>query len=98
MVANGQKYMSYPETLKREAIRLHLEEKWTYKRITEHLGIQDRDRVKKWMRKYRQLGEFGLLDRRGRRETYIDQERHVQKLKRENEILKKCLEIWMREV
>jgi len=98
MAAKGQKFMSYPEALKREAIRLHLEEKWTYKRITEHLGILDKDRVKKWMRKYRQLGEFGLLDQRGRRETYIDQDRHVQKLKRENEILKKCLEIWVREV
>ncbi|ERM16295.1 hypothetical protein P615_24205, partial [Brevibacillus laterosporus PE36] len=34
----------------------------------------------------------------GRREAYIDQDRYVQKLKHENEILKKCLEIWMREV
>lgn len=98
MAVKGQKYISYSESMKLEAVHLHLKEKWTYKQITEHFGIQDKDRVKKWMRKYRQLGEFGLLDRRGRREKYIDQERHMQNLKRENEILKKCLEIWMREV
>jgi transposase-like protein len=98
MAIKGQKFKHYPLSLKMEAIRLHVEEKWTYRRITEHLGIQDKDRVKKWMRKYKQLGEFGLLDQRGRRPEYIDQDRHVKKLKRENEILKKCLEIWMREV
>lgn len=98
MAVKGQKFKSYPESLKMEAIRLHIEEKWTYKQIVEHLEIQDKDRLKKWMRKYRQQGEFGLLDRRGRRQDYIDQDRYVQKLKRENEILKKCLEIWMRGV
>lgn len=50
------------------------------------------------MRKYREQGEFGLMDQRGRREVYSDQDRYVQKLKRENEMLKKCLEIWMQEV
>ncbi|WFB55955.1 helix-turn-helix domain-containing protein [Paenibacillus sp. BR1-192] len=98
MAKKGQKYKSYSDEVKKEAIRLHVEEKWTYRRITEHFEIQDKDRVKKWMRKYRELGEFGLLDQRGRREEYLDQDRYVQKLKRENEMLKKCLEIWMKEV
>jgi hypothetical protein len=43
------------------------------------------------MRKYKELGEFGLMDQRGRRQEYIDQERYVQKLKRENNMLKKVL-------
>ncbi|UQZ35889.1 helix-turn-helix domain-containing protein [Paenibacillus sp. PK3_47] len=98
MAIKGQKFKSYTEEVKKEAIRLHVEEKWTYRQITEHLGIQDKDRVKRWMRKYRELGEFGLLDQRGRREEYMDQDRYVQKLKRENDMLKKCLEIWMQEV
>lgn len=98
MAIKGQKFKSYSEEMKLEAIRLHVEEKWTYRQITEHLGIQDKDRVKKWMRKFRQLGEYGLLDQRGRREKYIDQNRYVMKLKRENEVLKKCLEIWKQEV
>jgi len=54
--------------------------------------------MKKWMRKYREKGEFGLLDQRGRLQEYIDQDRYVNQLKRENEMLKKCLEIKMREV
>ncbi|WP_419879611.1 helix-turn-helix domain-containing protein [Brevibacillus centrosporus] len=70
----------------------------TYRQITEHFGIQDKDRVKKWMKKYKQLGEFGFLDQRGRRQAYIDQDRYVQQLRRENHMLKKCWEIWMREV
>ncbi|MED1954929.1 helix-turn-helix domain-containing protein [Brevibacillus centrosporus] len=98
MAMKGQKYKSYPESMKMEAIRLHLEEKWTYRQITEHFGIQDKDRVKKWMKKYKQLGEFGFLDQRGRRQAYIDQDRYVQQLRRENHMLKKCWEIWMREV
>ncbi|WP_422388001.1 hypothetical protein [Brevibacillus borstelensis] len=64
----------------------------------EHLGIPDRHRLKVWMKKYKQLGEFGLMDQRGRREEYVDQDRYVKKLKRENSMLKKCLKIWMREV
>ncbi|WP_422659057.1 transposase [Paenibacillus sp. EC2-1] len=98
MAKKGQKFKSYSDEVKKEAIRLHVEEKWTYRQITEHFEIQDKDRVKRWMRKYRELGEFGLLDQRGRREEYLNQDRYVQKLKRENELLKKCLEIWMKEV
>lgn len=98
MGVKGQTYKSYSEETKREAIRLHIEEKWTYRQITEHFGIQDKDRMKKWMRKYRQQGEFGLLDQRGRRKEYIDKSREYQQLKRENQILKKCLEIWKQEV
>lgn len=74
MALKGQKLKTYSEELKAEAIRLHVEDKWTYRQINEH------------------------LDQRGRRLEYINQDRYVQKLKRENEISKKCLEIWMLEV
>ncbi|GKU75946.1 hypothetical protein L3i20_v203430 [Paenibacillus sp. L3-i20] len=50
------------------------------------------------MRKYKQFGEYGLMDNRGRREAYTDEDRHLQKLTRENEMLKKCLKIWIQEV
>lgn len=98
MPVKGQKFKRYTHEVRVEAIRLHVEEGWTYRRITDHLGIADEDRIKVWMRKYRKLGEFGLLDRRGHQEEYIDENRHIQSLKRENEMLKKCLEIWMKEV
>ncbi|MDF2717355.1 MAG: transposase [Paenibacillus sp.] len=98
MGIKGQTYKTYPEEMKREAVRLHMEEKWTYRQITEHFEIQDKGRVKRWMRKYRQQGEFGLLDQRGRRTEYIDKDREYLQLKRENAMLKKCLEIWKQEV
>jgi transposase len=94
----GQKFKTYSDETKREAIRLHVEEKWSYRKINEHFGIQDKDRMKVWMRKYRQQGVYGLLDQRGRRTEYIDKDRAYQQLKRENSILKKCLEIWKQEV
>lgn len=98
MAIKGQKFIRYTHEVRVEAIRLHLEEGWTYRKIIEHLGIADKDRMKIWMRKYRKLGEFGLLDRRGRQEKYVDENRHIQSLKRENDMLKKCLKIWMQEV
>jgi transposase len=94
----GQKFKEYSHETKVEAIRLHVVEGWTYRKIMEKFGITDRHRLKAWMRKYRERGEFGLVDQRGRREEYVDQDRQVERLKRENEMLKKCLEIWMQEM
>lgn len=94
----GQKFKEYSYETKVEAIRLHLVEGWTYRRIMDKFGITDRHRLKNWMKKYKESGEFGLIDHRGRREEYVDQDRQVQRLKRENEMLKKCLKIWMQEM
>ncbi|MDN4602070.1 helix-turn-helix domain-containing protein [Paenibacillus sp. F6_3S_P_1C] len=97
MAIKGQKFNTYSEKIKKEAIRLHIVEGWTYRKINEHLGIHDPGRMKRWMRKYREQGEFGLMDQRGRRKEYMDQDRYVQNLKRENELLKKCLVTWKEE-
>lgn len=91
----GKKSKAYSYETKLEAIRLHMVEGWTYRKILEKFGITDRHRLKAWMRKYRELGEFGLVDQRGRREQYVDQDRQVKWLKQENEMLKKCFEIWI---
>jgi transposase len=99
MAIKGQKFQHYPESVKREAIRLHLEEKWTYREITRHLGIHDADRVKKWMRKYREEGERVFEDRRGnphRKQT--EEYRYVKRLEMENMVLKKWLAILSKEV
>jgi transposase len=99
MAIKGQKYKHYPESLKREAVRLRTEEGWTLKAITTHLDIHDADRVKKWMRKYRREGERVFEDRRGdpfRTET--EEYRHVKRLEMENEVLKKWLVILNQEV
>lgn len=98
MAIKGQKFRHYPESVKREAIRLHEEEKWTYRKITQHLGIHDADRVKKWMAKYRQEGERVFEDRRGnpfRKKT--EEYRYIKRLEMEVEVLKKWLQILNRE-
>ncbi len=68
-------------------------------RLLGILGIHDKDRVKKWMRKYREQGETSFEDRRGnpfRVET--EQEREIRRLQLEVDALKKWLQILNREV
>ncbi len=99
MAIKGQKFNKYPEILKREAIRLHLEEHWTQSEVTAHLGIHDKGRVKKWVRSYRDNGEQLFTDRRGnphRAET--EEVRKVRRLEMEIDVLKKWLEILNKEV
>ncbi|WP_080710725.1 helix-turn-helix domain-containing protein [Paenibacillus polymyxa] len=56
----------------RVAIRPHIDEEWTYRSLLDKFGIADRYRLKQWLRKYKELGEFGLLEQRGRRKEYVD--------------------------
>jgi transposase len=41
MAIKGQKFKTYSDKIKKEAIRLHVKERWTYRKITEHFEIQD---------------------------------------------------------
>ena len=41
MAIKGQKFKTYSDEIKKEAIRLHVEERSTYRKITEHFEIQD---------------------------------------------------------
>ncbi len=71
---------------------------WMEHEEMRKLGIKDIGRLKVWMRKYKQQGEFGLVDSRGRRKIYVDQERYVKRLEMENAVLKKWLAITKGEV
>jgi transposase len=94
----GQKYKHYPESLKAEAVRLFNEEGWSYSKITVHLDIHDKDRVKAWMRKYRKVGIAAFEDRRGDpHRTETEQERELRRLNLEVDVLKKWLHILIRE-
>ncbi|MBE9917857.1 IS3 family transposase [Paenibacillus donghaensis] len=50
------------------------------------------------MRKYKQQGEFGLVDRQGRRKNYVDQDRNNRRSEKEIAVLNKWLEITKGEV
>ena len=99
MAIKGQHFKNYPESVKREAIRLHVEEGWSYPRITEHLAIHDHDRVKKWTRAYRRKGEIAFKDCRGNpHRVETEHERNVRRMEMEIEVLKKWLAILSKEV
>ncbi|MFD2168519.1 transposase [Tumebacillus lipolyticus] len=95
MTRKGQKHTTYSFELKKKAIELGLNG-MTKKQVADELGINDFNRLKVWMRKYKTGGEFELVDQRGRREKYVDRERYIRKLEVENIALKKVYEIWTR--
>ncbi|MMZ66940.1 hypothetical protein D1872_294750 [compost metagenome] len=97
MAKKGQKFKTYSFELKKQVAEMRLQGK-TKKQVAELLGIEDIGRLKVWMRKYREQGEFSLLEHRGRRRDYVDQERYVRRLEMENAVLKKWLEILNQEV
>jgi transposase len=96
MARKGQKFKTYSFELKKKAIEMRLQGIPKAK-VAKELGIHDVGRLKVWMRKYREQGEFGLMEHRGRRKEYKDLEREVKKLRLENDVLKKWLEILARE-
>jgi len=98
MAIKGQKYNQYPESIKREAMRLHVEEHWSRKKVATHLEINE-DRVKKWARKLRRQGEELYIDRRGNpHKAETEETRKVRRLEMEVDVLKKWLEILNKEV
>ncbi|PWJ98495.1 helix-turn-helix domain-containing protein [Tumebacillus permanentifrigoris] len=99
MAKKGQTFQHYPESVKREAIRLREVEKWTNRAITEHLGIHDINRVKRWVRVYREQGERVFEDRRGNpHRVQTEESRTIKHMEMENAVLKKWLEILSQEV
>lgn len=65
----------------------------TKESVTRVLGIADVGRLKIWMRRYNQMGDFRLTDSRGEAREYIDEYRYVKRLKLENAVLNKWLAI-----
>lgn len=97
MAKKGQKFVSYSFETKKKAIEMRLQG-MTKQKVAEVLGIEDIGRLKVWMRRYKQMGDFGLIDHRGKREEYVDEDRYVRRLELENAVLKKWLAITKAEV
>lgn len=97
MAKKGQKLVTYSFETKKKAIQMRLQG-MTKQKVAEILGIVDVDRLKIWMRRYKQMGEFGLMDHRGRAKKYSDEDRYVKRLELENAVLKKWLAITKAEV
>lgn len=81
----GQKQQPYDEATKREAVRLRVEEQWSYPMIMEKLGIRSKTQIREWVQK-QQNGET-FEDFRGR---WI--KKHFSSLEEENQYLKAQVE------
>lgn len=90
---SGRKRMQhYPLETKLEAVRLFYEEGKTRAEITAQLGILDADRVKKWLRQFRQGGAAAFTKKSqplGRRHKQENPEAYIARLEMENDLLKK---------
>ncbi|WP_405080756.1 transposase [Paenibacillus chitinolyticus] len=93
----GQKLQTYSFETKKQAIEMRLQG-MTKQKVAELLGIADVGRLKVWMRRYNQMGDFWLMDGRGKPEEYSDANRYVKRLEMENAVLKKWLAITKAEV
>jgi transposase-like protein len=82
----------YPEWMKREAIRLYLEEGVPAGEIRLKFSILDPNRISAWARQYREEGEGMFADRRsrsGRKPKQESTEAYIARLEMEVDLLKK---------
>jgi transposase len=86
----GTKGMTHYEiSIKEEAIRLFLEEGYTYSQIAKQLGIRKADRIEKWVHQYRQEGKLVFKKSSGRPKKVQDEKAYIARLEMENKLLKK---------
>ena len=90
----GKKGMKhYPKELKLEAVRLYYEEGMVQSEITKRLEIRDPDRIKKWLRQYREEGSAAFSKKSrgglGRRPMRENKDAYIARLEMENALLKK---------
>jgi transposase-like protein len=89
MAKKGQRFNRYDEATKKEAVRLRLEEKWSYSMIMEQLGIRSETQIMNWVRKVQ--GGESFEDYRGRwsKKKFSSVEEENVYLKAQVEYLKK---------
>ena len=88
---SGKKGMKkYPAETKLEAMRLFYEEGKTRAEITRLLEVRDPNRVKAWLKQYRQEGAAGFGKAQGRPHKQAESEQaELERLRMENALLKK---------
>lgn len=89
MAKKGQTLTKYSEELKKEAVRLHLEEHMSYSQILEKLNIKSDAQLVRWIRKFNSGETFE--DRRGKggRKHFDSKDEEIAYLKAQVEYLKK---------
>ncbi len=100
MEKTARKRKTYSWEFKFIAVKMYLEKGMGYKSVANELQIPDHSMVRKWVKNYKTLGAEGLEERRGKTRTpftgrprtkKLTLEQEVQKLRAENDFLKKLL-------
>jgi transposase-like protein len=87
---SGRKGMlHYKVEVKQEAVRLVLEEHLTYAAVAAKLEMRKAERIEAWVRMYRQEGELSFHKPIGRPLKSQAEERELERLRMENQLLKK---------
>lgn len=82
----------YPEWMKREALRLYLEEGVPAGEILQRYSIKDPNRINAWARQYQREGEAMFADKRsrsGRKPKEENTAAYIARLEMEVDLLKK---------
>lgn len=81
--------LHYSQKTKAEAIKMFLEEGYTYREISEKLGIRKVKRIQAWVSQYRKDGELIYKKSSGRPPKVMDEKAYIARLEMENKLLKK---------
>ncbi|AMM92980.1 transposase [Peribacillus simplex] len=89
MAKKGQTFQTYTEKLKREVVRLKLEEGWSYRQLRERFGIKSDAQIANWVKKVQNNELFE--DQRGvwNRKNFSSVEEENAYLKAQVDYLKK---------
>jgi len=82
--------LHYSIAIKQEAVRLFLEEGYTYRGIAKQLEIRQAARIEVWVRQYRREGATAFTRPIGRPRKQAESEQgELERLRMENALLKK---------
>ncbi len=85
----GQKFTRYTDEIKKEAVRLRLENKWSYSMIKDKLGIKSDAQILSWVRKFESGETFENYRGRWNKKQFSSIEEENAYLKAQVEYLKK---------
>jgi len=89
-MAGTKGMVHYSTQIKQEAVKLFLEEGYTYRAIAEQLGIRKKERIEVWVMEFRHLGTEAFTKPIGRPRKGSETEKgELERLRMENALLKK---------
>ena len=88
---------SYTRQFKKDAVTLVTEHQYSCDEVARRLGV-DRSTIYRWVNQYEEGGEGGLGRKQTTQDEFKELEKENQRLKMENEILKKAAAYFAKEL